>query len=304
MTALSSLGPTPKTPPARRPAPEAVPAAVPAADGVVVEIVLPVFNEAHVLGPRLDELCAYLDGAVTFPWRVTIADNASTDGTWALARRLADERDGVGAVHLEAKGRGRALKAAWSASDAPVLVYMDVDLSTGLDALLPLVAPIISGHSDLVVGSRRLPGARVRRSVKREVISRAYNLLVLLTLRVRVHDAQCGFKAISRSAAAELLPLVTDDAWFFDTELLAAAEQAGRRVVELPVDWVEDPDSRVHLWSTALADLVGIARVVRARRARRRPVVTASPLTASLPTPTRTGPPAPPPSPITRTAPR
>jgi glycosyltransferase involved in cell wall biosynthesis len=279
VTALSSLEPTPSAVPGE----------------VLVDIALPVFNEAHVLGESVDCLCAYLDGTFTFPWRITIVDNASTDETLGVAHRLARSRPRVDVVHLDAKGRGRALKAAWSASSAPVLVYMDIDLSTGLDALLPLVAPVISGHSDIVVGSRRLHGARVRRSAKRELISRAYNLLVGLTLRTRVHDAQCGFKAISGAAAQQLLPYVTDDGWFFDTELLALAQHTGLRVLEIPVDWIEDPDSRVDLWRTALDDLVGIARV---RRARRNPRL--SHATRSAPLSTNFGDAAPPPDSFAR----
>ena len=252
MTALPTLGPTP------------IPPAAPDRVAALVEIVLPVFNEAHVLEASVDRLCRHLDDAFAFPWHVTIADNASTDATWAVARHVAATRPELSAVHIDGKGRGRALKAVWTASPAVALVYMDVDLSTGLDALLPLVAPIVSGHSDVVVGSRHLHGARVRRSFKREAISRAYNLMLTVTLRTRVHDAQCGFKAISHRAAETLLPSIEDNGWFFDTELLVRAEQGGLRILEIPVDWVEDPDSRVDLWRTALADLAGVARLRRA----------------------------------------
>ena len=264
MTALSSLEPI-----------------QPAVGGeVLVDIVLAVFNEAHVLDASVDQLRRYLDATFTFPWHITIVDNASTDDTMAVAERLSAAHPQIDAVHLDAKGRGRALKAAWSASAATVLVYMDIDLSTGLDARLPLVAPIVSGHSDVVIGSRRVHGARVRRSLKRELISRVYNRLVWLALHTRVHDAQCGFKAISPAAAA-LLPQVEDNGWFFDTELLALAQRAGLRVLEIPVDWVEDPDSRVDLWRTARDDVAGIIRV---RRSRRRSI-TAPTLTPTLPSP-------------------
>ncbi len=165
--------------------------------------------------------------------------------------------------HLDAKGRGLALSTAWLASDADVLVYMDVDLSTDLSALLPLVAPLVSGHSHLAVGTRLARGSRVVRGPKRELISRAYNLLLHGTLALRVSDAQCGFKAIRADVARKLLPLVADTGWFFDTELLVLAERAGLRIHEVPVDWVDDPDSRVDVVATAAADLRGIARVGR-----------------------------------------
>src|SRR5207253_1148709 len=195
--------------------------------------------------------------------RITIADNASTDATGALADRLAGELVGVRALHLPAKGRGRALRAAWSASDATVLAYMDVDLSTDLDALLPLVAPLLSGHSDAAIGTRLARGSRVVRGPKREVISRSYNLLLKVTLHNGFSDAQCGFKAVRTDIARALLPMVEDNAWFFDTELLALAEHNGLRIHEVEVDWVDDPDSRVDIVTTAKEDLKGVWRLRR-----------------------------------------
>jgi len=207
-------------------------------------------------------LAGYLRSAFPCTARVTIADNGSTDGTWAVAQSLAAALPGeVRAVHLDLPGRGRALHAIWSASDAEVLAYMDVDLSTDLNALLPLVAPLLSGHSDVAIGTRLARGSRVVRGAKREVISRGYNLLLRATLGVGFSDAQCGFKAIRADAARELLPLVADTSWFFDTELLVLAERAGLRIHEVPVDWIDDADSRVDIIATALGDLRGVCRV-------------------------------------------
>ncbi len=237
-----------------------------------VDVVVPVYNEEADLGPSVRRLHAYLSTTFPFTWRVTIADNASTDATPAVAASLADELAGVRAVRLEEKGRGRALRTVWSASDAAVLAYMDVDLSTDLDALLPLVAPLLSGHSDVAIGSRLARSARVVRGPKREVISRAYNALLRVTLRARFSDAQCGFKAVRADRARALLPLVRDTGWFFDTELLVLAERTGLRIHEVPVDWVDDPDSRVDIVSTALADLRGVARLARDLATGRLPV--------------------------------
>ncbi|WP_395658059.1 glycosyltransferase [Nocardioides sp.] len=238
---------------------------------VTLDVVIPVYNEERDLAASVDRV---LDHLATMPWtsRVTIADNASTDATAIIARRLAHTRANVEVVHLAEKGRGRALKRVWTASDATVLVYMDVDLSTDLNALLPLVAPLISGHSDLAIGTRLGHGSRVHRGPKRELISRCYNLLLRGTLRARFSDAQCGFKAIRADVAQEVLPLVEDDAWFFDTELLVLAERAGLRIHEVPVDWVDDPDSRVDLVRTAVDDLRGIARLGRGLLSGRIPV--------------------------------
>ena len=165
-------------------------------------------------------------------------------------------------LRLEQKGRGRALRAAWAASDADVLCYMDVDLSTDLAGLLPLVAPLVSGHSDLAIGSRLARGARVSRGPKRELVSRCYNLILHTALRSRFSDAQCGFKAIRGDVAHVLVPAVVDDGWFFDTELLVLAERRGLRIHEVPVDWVDDPDSRVAIVRTAVDDLRGVCRLL------------------------------------------
>ena len=206
-------------------------------------------------------LVAYLRDSFPFRAQITIADNGSTDATWVIADRLARELPEVRAVHMELPGRGRALRAIWSQSEAEVLAYMDVDLSTDLNALLPLVAPLLSGHSDLAIGTRLARGSRVIRGPKRELISRGYNLLLRTLMGARFSDAQCGFKAIRRDQARALLPLTTDTGWFFDTELLVLAERAGLRIHEVPVDWIDDLDSRVDIVATALADLRGMARL-------------------------------------------
>ncbi|HXV93412.1 MAG TPA: glycosyltransferase [Pseudonocardia sp.] len=238
----------------------------------VLDVVVPVHNEERDLAPSIRRLHTYLSAELPFSFRITIADNASTDATPALAIRLAVELPHVRSVRLAEKGRGRALHAVWSASDAQVLAYCDVDLSTDLAALLPLVAPLVSGHSDLAIGTRLGRGSRVVRGPKRELISRGYNLLLRGTLATRFSDAQCGFKAIRADVAAQLLPLVEDTGWFFDTELLVLAERSGLRIHEVPVDWVDDPDSRVDIVATALADLRGIARLGRALATGRLPL--------------------------------
>ncbi|WP_089292790.1 bifunctional glycosyltransferase family 2/GtrA family protein [Actinoplanes regularis] len=230
----------------------------------VLDVVVPVYNEEIDLEPCIRRLHGYLTAHFPYRFRITIADNASVDGTAAVAQRLRAEFPEVEAVHLSLKGRGRALNHVWTHSDAAVLAYMDVDLSTDLGALLPLVAPLISGHSDLAIGSRLARGSRVVRGAKREFISRGYNLILRTTMAARFSDAQCGFKAIRSDVARRLLPMVEDTGWFFDTEMLVLAERAGLRIHEVPVDWVDDPDSRVDIVSTAIADLKGIVRITRA----------------------------------------
>ncbi len=244
--------------------------------GPDVEIVIPVFQEEATLVASVTRLHAYLVASFPFSFRITIADNASTDRTWVIAQSLEATIPEVRGVHLDAKGRGRALQQVWSSSDATVVAYMDVDLSTDLAALLPLVAPLISGHSDVAIGSRLSRSSHVTRGTKREVISRCYNLILRTTLSTRFSDAQCGFKAIRTDRARELLPLVEDTGWFFDTELLVIAERSGLRIHEVPVDWVDDPDSRVDIVPTVVADLKGIVRLGRALATGRLPLASLS----------------------------
>jgi putative flippase GtrA len=229
----------------------------------LVEIVVPVYNEEHILAASVRRLHAYLAENFPYRFRITVADNASTDATWQVATALAADLAEVRAVHLDLKGRGRALRQVWGASDADVVSYMDVDLSTGLEAFLPLVAPLLSGHSDLAIGSRLHRGSAVVRGPKREFISRTYNLMLRTTLAARFSDAQCGFKAGRTDVVQALLGSVEDQTWFFDTELLLLAERSGLRIHEVPVDWVDDPDSRVDIVRTVKDDLKGMWRVAR-----------------------------------------
>jgi glycosyltransferase involved in cell wall biosynthesis len=230
-------------------------------DRPVLEVVVPVHDEQATLERSVRLLHAFLSTGFEEPWRITIADNASTDRTAAIADRLAATLDRVAVLHLAEKGRGLALARAWMGSTADVVAYLDVDLSTDLRALPPLVAPLLSGHSDVAIGTRLARSSRVIRGPKREAISRAYNFLLHRTLGVTFTDAQCGFKAMRRDVAQRLLPHVHDTGWFFDTELLVIAERAGLRIHEVPVDWVDDEESSVDIAGTALADLKGMLRV-------------------------------------------
>lgn len=234
-------------------------------EALMLEVVVPVYNEEQVLEKSIVILTERLSHVAGVAWRVVIADNASTDRTLEIARRLEANSGGrVVALHLERKGRGRALRQAWLSSPAEVVAYMDVDLSTNLDHLMPLVHPLLEGQFHVATGSRLMKASRVQRQLKREVISRIYNGVVKCFFpRRRFVDAQCGFKALTRHAAQELLPLIQDQSWFFDTELLLRAEQLGYHVWEVPVEWIEDLDSRVNIIRTAVNDIRGLWRVRR-----------------------------------------
>ncbi len=228
-----------------------------------VDVVVPVLNEERALPACLDTLRTFLSAELAeHRWRIVVADNGSTDGTLAVAEASAKEHPSeVSWVHLDARGRGRALRRAWGESTADVVSYMDVDLSTGLDAFPSLVNAVASEGYHVAIGSRLAKGAHTTRSLKREVLSRVYNAMVRLSMGTHFTDAQCGFKALSGPAAAVLVPAVQNNHWFFDTELLVIAERRGFSIKEVPVEWKEDPDTRVKVLPTALEDLRGLARL-------------------------------------------
>ncbi len=231
-----------------------------------VDILLPVYNEEHVLEKSVTTLRTFLQENVTnFTWTIKVGDNASTDSTLKVAQDLAAKFEDVEVVHLDKKGRGRMVKHAWTTSEADVLTYMDIDLSTDLKAFPPMVESIFDGYS-VAIGSRQYKGAEVDRSLKREVISQGYIIILKILLGFPFTDAQCGFKAVSKQAVKELFHIIEDDEWFFDTELLHIAHKNGYKVKELPVRWIEDRDSRVKIMRTAWMDIKGVFRMIKNRR--------------------------------------
>ena len=232
----------------------------------VCDLVIPVYNEAHVLQGSVGRLAAAMTGQAGLAWRIVVVDNGSTDGTADLGRRLAERFSYVRFLRLDAKGRGGALRATWMQTDAAWSLYMDVDLSTALDAV-PRAIELLGAGADIVTGSRLHPQSRITRSIRREVLSRGYNRLIRLALGARAFaDAQCGFKGIRIETVRPLLPLVADQDWFFDTELLVLAEMAGLSIRELPITWTEDPDSRVNIPHTICEDIGGLWRLRRTAR--------------------------------------
>ena len=228
-----------------------------------VDVVIPVLNEERALPVCVDTLLQFLANSSPYPFRIVVADNGSTDRTPEIAESLSQENwPRVAWSRLEIRGRGRALRKAWLESDADILTYMDVDLSTDLAAFPPLVRAIGEEGFDLAVGSRLMKGASVsKRTLKREITSRSYNTIIKAAFFTRFSDAQCGFKAISSSAAQALIPKVQDQGWFFDSELLILAEKGGYRIKDIPVRWVDDPDTRVRVVKTAVDDLKGLYRL-------------------------------------------
>ena len=231
--------------------------------GPLVELVVPTLNEAHTLERSVETIRQYLDQDFPYPARVLIADNGSQDGTGELGDRLAEKYDDVRCLRLNQRGRGRALREAWSQSDADIVAYTDVDISTELPALEKICRAIHENGFHLGTGSRLLPESEVTRGPKREFISRTYNLFVKLILGTKFSDAQCGFKAVTREVAEKVIPQIEDNGWFFDTELLVLAEKQGFKIKDVPVQWIDDDDSRVKIVSTAWDDILGVLRLRR-----------------------------------------
>ena len=225
-----------------------------------VDLVVPVYNEEVALPSSIRSLTRFLDASLSNPWRVVIADNASVDGTGEVARLLCEEDSRVDYHYLPQKGRGRALRAAWLASSADIVAYMDVDLSTDLTHFPQLVDALESGYH-VAIGSRLSRESQVTRSFKREFISRTYNLLIKSMFLTPFPDAQCGFKALTKQAARSILPQVQNNNWFFDTELLIIAAKRGYRIKSIPVKWDDDPTSTVNIVGTATEDIKGLLRL-------------------------------------------
>lgn len=238
-----------------------------------VEVVVPVYNEEQALPESIPVLRDFLAGPeFPYEWKIIIGDNASIDATPEVSRKLEAENPGkVEYVRIERKGRGFALKQIWGASEADVSSYMDVDLSTGLAAFPALIKAVAEDGFGVAIGSRLAGGSKVTRSLKRRVLTRGYNTMIKAMFWTRFSDAQCGFKAISRKSAAEILPLIEDNSWFFDTELLILAEKMGYRVKDVPVEWIEDTDTRVKIGKTITEDVRGLIRMRLGRPWRRRP---------------------------------
>ena len=225
-----------------------------------VAVVIPVYNEEKALPDSIAKLHEFLSQNLKHQWHIVIADNASKDKTWEIAQSLAQKYPDVMPIHIDEKGRGRALRKVWLESKADIVSYMDVDLSTGLEAFPKLVQAIIDG-SDIAIGSRLKHGAKTTRGLKREFTSRCYNLLVRIMFFTTLSDAQCGFKALSRDCAQKIVPLIQNNEWFFDTELLLLSIKNGHKIKEIPVTWVDDPGTTVHIRKTAIEDLKGLARI-------------------------------------------
>lgn len=226
-------------------------------------VVVPVFNEEVDLPKNLPKLASVLAEKMgEYDWEIIIVDNASSDNTSQIGRDLAKKIERVKYLRLEKKGRGRALKLAWTKSNSDFLAYMDIDLSSDLD-YFPKLISALEKNADIAIGSRLAPGAKVYgRTPMREIMSRGYSFLFRTLFWTSFSDAQCGFKAIKKEKADRILKVIKDNGWFFDSELLIIAEKAGMKIVEVPIVWRDDPASTVKVAKTAWGDIKGLFRLL------------------------------------------
>ena len=232
-----------------------------------VEIVLPAYNEGKELEKSIKKLSDFCEENLSnYEWHITIADNASTDNTPIITATIAKKNHKVSLFRLEEKGRGRAVKRAWSQSGSDYCVYMDVDLSTDLIHLPKLLKVLENGY-DIAIGSRLTKNARVEgRTMLREITSRALNVVFIqLLFQTKFTDAQCGFKAVTKKVVDQLIPKILENDWFFDGELLITAEKSGYKIYEEPVHLVDNPGSTVRLLSTIWGDVRVIWRLLQTR---------------------------------------
>lgn len=233
---------------------------------IKLSLLLPAYNEATVLPWSVRTLAAYAKDALSeYNWQIVIVDNASSDNTQAVMTDLQREQPRLRYLRVPVKGRGIALRTAWTELDYDISLYMDVDLAVSLEAVRPIIEAVANDNADIAVGSRYAPGAKIERSVFRSITSVGYNILTKLFVGLKTRDAQCGFKAIRKDIAQQLLPLVRDTKWFFDTELLVLAERRGLRVMEVPVSWVETRPalrkSKVKVLQTIVEYVIDLCRL-------------------------------------------
>lgn len=226
-------------------------------------IVLPVYNEEIILEQNTLKVLNFCQEKFkNYDWQILIADNGSTDQTPRIAKKISEQNEKVKYFHILEKGRGFALKKAWSDEyPADFYAYMDIDLSSDLNTLPALIKDLENNYQ-LSTGSRLKSGHKTQRSFVRELMSRVYNLLLKIFFKPSFQDAQCGFKAITKEVTEKILPQIKNNNWFFDTEMFVLAEKIGYQIKEIPIEWLEKRQvkrkSTVKILSTVWEDIKGM----------------------------------------------
>ncbi len=228
-------------------------------------IAIPVYNEESILAENAIKLYDFLKKNIFDDWQIIIADNNSIDQTGKIGQDLEKSLGGIKYLHIPQKGKGRAIRAAWESVNSDIYVFMDADLATDLSTLPDLISAIGRENYDLAAGARFHKDSKVKRSLLRKFISRAYRFILRLALRSKIKDAPCGFKAVNYKVIKNILPQIKNNEWFFDTEMIVLAEKQNYRVKEIPVIWTEHKKigrrSRVSFLKVSLGYLKEIWRL-------------------------------------------
>jgi len=212
-----------------------------------VSLILPAYNEAERLGDTVRQVADALH-KITPSFELIVAEDGSTDGTDKIAANLAKEYSYVKYLHSKDRlGRGKALNRAFKISEGEILAYIDVDLATDLNHLEELINAIREEGYDFSTGSRWLKDSDVKRSFTRRIASKGFNFMTRVLLKSKIKDHQCGFKAFKRAQLFDILDVVKDNHWFWDTEVLVRAQRKGYRIKEFPVRWRSDKKTKVDL---------------------------------------------------------
>ena len=228
-----------------------------------VELIFPVLNEANSLRAQLEKVRGFVSKNLQYSFNITVVDNGSTDETKLVIKKMIKEKIVDKYIHLSERGRGRAIKTAVDKSKSEIVAYMDIDLSTDLKFLIPLIDSIYKYGYDISIGSRLSKGSKViGRKMIREITSRSYNFIIKLFFPFSgIDDMQCGFKAFKRTRINQIINNVSNDKWFFDTEFIIMARSENLKIDQIPVVWVDDPNTSVNILTTAIEDLIGLIKL-------------------------------------------
>lgn len=228
-----------------------------------IEVIFPVYNEGSTIYDQIKKFNKFFDIDFKKNLYITVADNGSNDNTFTICNDLLNKKLINNYLSISQKGRGRAIKQSIINSDADIVSYMDIDLSTDLDHFKDLVESIYLKGYDISIGSRLSKTSKViGRKKIREFTSRAYNLLIKIYFpKSKIQDMQCGFKAFSRKKILKVLNYVENNRWFFDTELILIARKFNLKIDQIPVKWTDDPNTSVNIISTAIEDIVGLTKL-------------------------------------------
>lgn len=225
-------------------------------------ITIPCYNEEIVLEKTVFSITQYAKEYLSeYDWKILILDNNSNDSTLEIANRLQSHDSRIIVDQVKNPGRGAALRESWARHDFDIYSYMDADLATDIKDFSFIVSKVAEG-TDIVVGSRYVPYANVKRNLLRKILSSIYNLLLRIVLKVKFRDAQCGFKAMSKRIVQNMIPKTLDNGWFWDTELMIISIHFKYSLLEVPVTWLETRDelrrSTVSVWSEVIRNLKNI----------------------------------------------